>query len=142
MSDMTPWKYTDASCASVFRTTADGMYESWDASTLPEGTEVLPADPVPLAPLQCTKRQGERALLTLPAMVGEQQLTALHWVEAHIEQEPDPIQKRAMQAEFNSATWEEANPFLQQMWQALQQIILGEEKPQSLRAVFLVALTF
>lgn len=112
-------------------------YEAWlSAGNLPE-----PADPLPVVTLRCSKRQAERALLKLPVMVGEDRLTALHLVEAHIEQEPDPIKKREMQAEFNAAVWEESNPFLQQMWEVLEPSIL-DEKPDGLRAVFELALTF
>ena len=42
---MTQWKYTDASCAVAARTFEDGSSQSCLASTLPEGTVILPADP-------------------------------------------------------------------------------------------------
>lgn len=55
-------------------------------------------------------------MLTVPKDVNGQPLTVLHWVEAGIDAEQDPIEKRRMQAEFNAAQWEFANPFLQQTW--------------------------
>lgn len=80
------------------------------------GAELLP-DVVPV-PDSCTKRQGELALLTVPKDVDGQALTVLHWVEAQIEAEQDPIEKRRMQAEFNAGEWERDNQFLQQTWLA------------------------
>lgn len=80
------------------------------------GAHLVPApEPVPAS---CTKRQGELALLTRPKEVDGQQLTVLHWVEYQIDTEQDPIEKRRMQAEFNAAQWDFANPFLQQTWLA------------------------
>lgn len=80
------------------------------------GAELVP-QPEPV-PASCTKRQGELALLTVPKEVDGQALTVLHWVEAQIEAEQDPIEKRRMQAEFNAGEWERDNQFLQQTWLA------------------------
>lgn len=61
---MNQWKYTDATNTVVFRTLENGRMESMLASVLPEGTEVLPADPPPPVVItSVTMRQARLALL-------------------------------------------------------------------------------
>ncbi|WP_280189064.1 hypothetical protein [Delftia sp. PS-11] len=108
--------YPDAVCIDAEQH-AGGVGWLWDGHAL---TPPPPApDLPPPVPDSCSKRQGELVLLTVPMEVDGQQLTVLHWLEAKIAAEPDPIEKRRMQAELGAATWERANPFLQQIWAAL-----------------------
>lgn len=65
----------------------------------------------------CTKRQGELVLLDEPSP-SENHPSFLHWLEAHIDAEQDPIEKRRMQAYFNAATWSSDDPFVMHAWQA------------------------
>lgn len=51
---MSQWKYTDNTNQVVFRVNEDGSMESCLASVLPEGTEILPADPVDPIPARIT----------------------------------------------------------------------------------------
>lgn len=58
------WKFTDQTKRVAFRTYDDGRMESMLASALPEGTEVLPADPPPpIIVTSVTMRQARLALL-------------------------------------------------------------------------------
>lgn len=79
--------------------------DSWD------GEVFTPAPPEPLpVPASCTRREGQRALL----VHGH-----LDDVEAAIAAISDPFDRRDAQIEYDAATWERANPFLQQMWAQL-----------------------
>ena len=64
---MTIWKYTDAKRDVVWRQNPDGSQESILASALPEGTEVLPADPpAPPSPAAEIDRLERETLLPRP----------------------------------------------------------------------------
>lgn len=67
-------------------------------------------DPPPYVPQSVTRRQGQRALLDV-GMLDD--------VEAAIEAIEDPIQRRAAQIEYEAATWERGNAFLQALWAQL-----------------------
>lgn len=69
------------------------------------------------SPLSCTKLQGELALLdeTSP---NPDYPTMLHWVEATVAAEPDPIRQRTMQAYLNAPTWRSDDPLVPTMWEA------------------------
>lgn len=73
-------------------------------------------EPAP-AVQSCTKRQGELVLLDEPSP-SENHPSFLHWLEAHIAAEQDPIENRRMQAYFNAATWSSDDPFVVHAWQA------------------------
>ena len=58
------WKFTDASNRVVTRTLPDGRQESCFTTVLPEGTEIVAADPITQAiPSVVTMRQARLALL-------------------------------------------------------------------------------
>lgn len=78
-------------------------------AVLPERPSEAPAPPEPV-PASCTRREGQRALL----VHGH-----LDDVEAAIAAISDPFDRRDAQIEYDAATWERANPFLQQMWAQL-----------------------
>lgn len=82
------------------------------------------ASPVPPS---CTRRQGLLALLAHDHRRSE--------IEALIAAIPDDMEREAALIEYEAATWERSNPFLQQMWAAL-----GGE-PQQLDEVFRMAVT-
>lgn len=65
----------------------------------------------------CSKLQGELALLDESSPTPEHP-TLLHWVEAAVAAEPDPIQQRTMQAYLNAPTWRSDDPMVPTMWQA------------------------
>lgn len=76
-----------------------------------------PTDTVPVAAqLSCSKLQGELALLEEPSPTSDQP-TFLHWAEARIDAEQDPVRKRTMQAYFNAPTWREDDPIVPAIWQ-------------------------
>lgn len=79
--------------------------DSWN------GEVFTPEPPAPEpVPASCTRREGQRALL----VHGH-----LDDVEAAIAAISDPFDRRDAQIEYDAATWERANPFLQQMWAQL-----------------------
>lgn len=78
-------------------------------------------------PQSCTRRQGLLALLAHDHRRAE--------IEALIDAIPDEKEREAALIEYEAATWERSNPFLQQMWAAL-----GGE-PQQLDEVFRMAVT-
>ncbi len=78
-----------------------------DVPPLPEVPEPQP-DPIPRA---CTRRQGLLALLSYGHRRAD--------IEALIEAIPDEMEREAALIEYEAATWERSNPFLQQMWVAL-----------------------
>lgn len=65
----------------------------------------------------CSKRQGELALLTEPSP-NRAHPSFLHWLEAGIDAETDPIEKRRKQAYFNAAEWRSDDPFVMGSWEA------------------------
>jgi len=67
--------------------------------------------------LSCAKLQGELVLLEEPSPSPEHP-TMLHWVEATVEAEQDPVRKRTMQAYLNAPTWRGDDPLVPVMWQA------------------------
>lgn len=79
------------------------------------------------APHSCTRRQGLLDLLTY----GRRRAA----IEALIAAISDEMEREAALIEYEAATWESANPFLQQMW-----IALGGELAQ-LDDVFSLAVT-
>lgn len=81
-------------------------------------------DPVPQS---CTRRQGLLALLAYGHHRAD--------IEALIAAIPDEMEREAALIEYEAATWERSNPFLQQMWAAL-----GGE-PAQLDEVFRMAVT-
>lgn len=109
---MSDWKYTDTSMESAFRIDADGRYESWLVSALPEGTAIEPADPAPLpVPVSCTRRQGLRALLVFGFKRAD--------IEAQIAAIEDATEREEAEIDYEANVWERANPRLQLMWAAL-----------------------
>lgn len=74
------------------------------------GSFVLPGDPAPV-PDFCSRRQGLLALLTYGHRRAD--------IEALIAAIPDEMEREATLIEYEAATWERANPFLQQMWAQL-----------------------
>lgn len=64
-------------------------------------------DPVPRS---CTRRQGRLALLA-QGLLDE--------VEAAIAAVADPLEQRAALIEYEAATWERDNPFVQAIWAQL-----------------------
>lgn len=94
-----------------------------DVPALPEPPE-LELDPVPQS---CTRRQGLLALLTYDHRRSD--------IEALIAAIPEEMEREAALIEYEAATWERSNPFLQQMWAAL-----GGE-PAQLDEVFRMAVT-
>lgn len=71
----------------------------------------------PQAALSCSRLQGELALLDEPSPTPGYP-TLLHWAEATVDAEPDPIRKRTMQAYLNAPTWRSDDPLVPTMWQA------------------------
>ena len=67
--------------------------------------------------LSCSKLQGELVLLEEPSPTPEHP-TLLHWVEAAVDAEPDPIRKRTMLAYLNAPSWRSDDPLVPVMWQA------------------------
>lgn len=65
----------------------------------------------------CSKLQGELVLLQEPSPTPEHP-TLLHWVEAAVDAESDPIRKRTMLAYLNAPTWRSDDPLVPTMWQA------------------------
>lgn len=63
-----------------------------------------------VTPEQCSKRQGELALL---------EIGKLDEVEVAIAAISDPVAKRRAQIEYGADVWARNNPFLQGMWAAL-----------------------
>lgn len=107
------WKYTDESMEIAFRIDANGRYESWLVSALPEGTAIQPADPAPppQVPASCTRRQGLRALLVFGFKRAD--------IETQIAAIEDETEREEAQIDYETNVWERANPRLQQMWAAL-----------------------
>lgn len=81
-------------------------------------------DPVPHS---CTRRQGLLALLAYGHRRTE--------IEALIAAIPDEIEREAALIEYEAATWEITNPFLQHMWGQLGGM------PDQLDGVFRMAVT-
>lgn len=74
----------------------------------------LPEEPGPgpePVPHSCTRRQGLLALLAYGHRRAD--------IEALIAAIPDEMEREAALIEYEAATWERSNPFLQQMWAAL-----------------------
>lgn len=94
-----------------------------DVPPLPEPPEPGP-EPVPDS---CTRRQGLLALLAY----GHRRAG----IEALIAAIPDELEREAALIEYESATWERANPILQQMWAALG------GPPEQLDELFRMAVT-
>lgn len=69
------------------------------------------ADPPPLAPASCTRRQGLLALLSFGFKRTD--------IEAQIAAIEDETEREAAQIEYEANVWERANPRLQEMWAAL-----------------------
>lgn len=69
---------------------------------------IAPPTPVPAS---CTRRQGLLALLAYGHRRAD--------IEALIVAIPDEMEREAALIEYEAATWERANPFLQQMWAQL-----------------------
>lgn len=72
---------------------------------------------VPEVVLSCAKLQGELVLLEEPSP-DPAYPTMLHWVEATVEAEQDPIRKRTMQAYLNAPIYRSDDPLVPVMWQA------------------------
>lgn len=89
---------------------------------IPPPTPEPEPDPVPHS---CTRRQGLLALLAYGHRRAD--------IEALIAAIPDEMEHEAALIEYEAATWERSNPFLQQMWTAL-----GGE-PEQLDEVFRMA---
>lgn len=94
-----------------------------DVSPLPEPPEPVP-EPVPDS---CTRRQGLLALLAYGHRRAD--------IEALIAAIPDELEREAALIEYESATWERANPILQQMWAELG------GTPEQIGDVFRLAVT-
>lgn len=62
-------------------------------------------------PVQCTRRQGLLALLSYGHRKAD--------IEVLIAAVPDEIEREAALIEYEAATWERANPFLQAVWAQL-----------------------
>lgn len=108
--------------------------------TLPDDLqpfEIFPESPVRVfgtpeprpatVPTSCTRRQGLLALLAYDHRRAD--------IEALIAAIPDEMDREAAMIDYEAATWERSNPFLQQMWAALG----GEH--QQLDEVFRMAVT-
>lgn len=63
-----------------------------------------------------TNRQGKLLLLSETVTVGEQTVPMLMVVEGYIASIEDPVQRKAVEIEFNGPTWESNNPFVLSMW--------------------------
>lgn len=101
----------------------DNVAEGWSY----DGEGFAPPAPVAApAPTSCTNSQGMLALL---------QVGKLDAVEAAIEAIADPLEKRKAQIEYQRATWERDNAFLQTMWAQLG------GTPEELDALFTLAVT-
>ena len=83
------------------------------------------AAPEPV-PAQCTRRQGQLALLSLGL---------LDDAEAAIAALDDPTERRAAQIEYDADTWERSNAFLSGLWAQLG------GTPESLDDAFRLAVT-
>ena len=60
-----------------------------------------------------TNRQGKLLLLLSETVtVGEQSVPMLMVVEGYIASIEDPVQRKAVEIEFNGPTWESNNPFV------------------------------
>ena len=80
--------------------------DSWD------GEVFTPAPPEPIpVPASCSRRQGLLALLAYGHRRAD--------IEALIAAIPEEMEREAALIEYEAATWERANPFLQQMWAQL-----------------------
>ncbi|MBS3019118.1 hypothetical protein DJFAAGMI_01857 [Comamonas sp. PE63] len=74
--------------------------------------ELVEAKPyLPPAPDTCTRRQGLLALLSLGIKRAA--------IEALIDGVADEDQREAALIEYEAATWERTNPFLQEIWRQL-----------------------
>lgn len=93
----------------VLATAGVGIGWLYDGATFsrPPAPEPQP-DPVPHS---CTRRQGLLALLAYGHRRAD--------IEALIAAIPDEMEREAALIEYEAATWERSNPFLQQMWAAL-----------------------
>lgn len=106
---MKTYKYTDATNTVVHVIDEDGISRmSMLASALPEGTEVLPADPPPVPVItSVTMRQARLALLGAGL---------LDDVDAAIAAITDPVQRKAAEIEWEYAqTVDRDSPFTQQL---------------------------
>jgi len=65
----------------------------------------------------CQKLQAELVLLEEPSP-DPAYPTMLHWVEAAVEAEQDPIRKRTMLAYLNAPIYRSDDPLVPTMWQA------------------------
>ena len=72
---------------------------------------------LPEVNLSCSKLQGELVLLEEPSPTPDHP-TMLHWVEATVEAEQDPIRKRTMLAYLNAPIYRIEDPLVPTMWQA------------------------
>lgn len=79
--------------------------------------EIVAAAPAEPPALTCSKLQGELALLGEPSPTPDHP-TMLHWVEATVDAEADPIRKRTMQAYLNAPAWRSDDLLVPTMWQA------------------------
>lgn len=87
---------------------------AWILEVAPEPEPLPePQDPV----FACSRLQGELALLDEPSPTPDHP-TMLHWVEATVDAETDPVRKRTMQAYLNAPTWRSDDPLVPAMWQA------------------------
>lgn len=111
-----------------------GSTRVWDGTAwlqiknadVPSPPEPQQPPPEP-APAFCTRRQGLNTLLTYGHRRAD--------IEALIGAIPDEIEREAALNEYEAATWERANPFLQHIWAQLG------GTPEQLDEVFRVAAT-
>lgn len=69
------------------------------------------AEPPPLVPASCTRRQGLRALLVFGVTRAD--------IEAQIAAIENETEREEAQIDYEAGVWERGNPRLQQMWAAL-----------------------
>lgn len=108
---MTAYQYTDSTEQVVHVIDDDGISRmSMLASAVPEGAQILPAEPEPdPIPDVCTPAQGLVALFALKSITEAD-------IQAAIEGIPDQVDRYTAQIAFNKATeWRRESPSVQML---------------------------
>lgn len=102
-----PFSIFSEAYAAQFIEAPDEVEGGW----LYDGETFTAAPPVDPVPHSCTRRQGLLALLAYGHRRAD--------IEALIAAIPDEMEREAALIEYEAATWESGNQFLQQIWAQL-----------------------